>query len=429
MIAVTAVLLLTAAAPAQDTLRLAELHAAAAAQDARARQLLLGDDAHALRLENVRTGRLPRLSVRGEATHQSDAAALPLRLPDIEIPQSPRDRYQVAVEADQLVYDGGTLRRREAVERARHAEARAELAATLYALRAEVDEAFFGTLLLQSQEEEVRLLLADLDARLAEVRAQHRAGAALPGDTAAVVAERLRAGQSLAEVAAGRDALLAVLSSLAGRPVGGEDRLAVPGLGPVVARARERGVAAALRARPEFARFGLLRERLEREAEVVAAATRPQLRAFGQAGVGRPGPFQPFGDEVNEFWLVGVRLQWQPWTWGAAGRDRELLRVQQEVARTEEAAFAARLERRAETELHTILRLEAALETDERIIELRAQVERQARRQFAERVLTASTYLTARTDLFEARLARQRHRIELERARARYLGTLGIPLP
>ena len=42
--------------------------------------------------------------------------------------------------------------------------------------------------------------------------------------------------------------------------------------------------------------------------------------------------------------------------------------------------------------------------------------------------ITPAAYVDARTDLQEARIARQRHRVELERARARYLTTLGIEI-
>ena len=73
-------------------------------------------------------------------------------------------------------------------------------------------------------------------------------------------------------------------------------------------------------------------------------------------------------------------------------------------------------------------RLQAAIQTDEQIIALRAQVERQARAQLAERAITPAAYVDVRTDLKEARLAQQRHRVELARARAQYLTTLGIPL-
>ncbi|HEX8694123.1 MAG TPA: TolC family protein [Longimicrobium sp.] len=420
--------LLLATLPAPDTLRLPELQDAALARDPRAAQLALQEAAAGLRLGNLGAQRLPQLALRGEGTRQSDVTTIPIRLPGVQAPEPPRSRYQAALNVDQLVYDGGAIGRRREVERARLAEEQAGVRAALFALREEVTEAFFAAFLLQERQAEVGALIEDLEARLATVRSGVRAGAALPGDTAAVQAELLRARQLRAEAAADRRAALAVLAELTGRPAGEGDVLALPALGGAVARVRAAGGAAGVRDRPEYARFERTRERLRREAGVVAARTRPQVQAFGQLGLGRPGPFLLFDDGVNDFWMVGIRAQWQPWTWGTDRRERELLRVQQQVAATEEAAFTARLERQVQDELAAMERLEAALESDERIITLREQVERQARRQFEERVITADQYVDVRTDVFEARLARQRHRVELARARARYLTTLGVEL-
>jgi outer membrane protein TolC len=412
----------------EDTLRLSALQDAATARDPRAGQYPMQVEAHDLRLRNLQTERLPQMRAHAEGAHQSDVPTLPLGLPGMEIPEAPRTRYQASLVADQLIYDGGVLAGREAVERARHEEVEAELRATLHPLRTEVNETYFSALLLQVQDREVRLYLADLEARLAEVRSHVAAGAALPGDTAAIEAERLRALQSLDGIAASRAAALAVLSDLTGYSIGESDILAVPDLEGVAARAEAAGGPAVLRERPEFARLARTSERLEREAELMATRTRPRIQTFAQAGIGRPGPFQLFEDELNGFWQVGARLEWRPSTWGANQRERELLRIQQQVVQTEVAALAARLEREVQADLHAMDRLARALEMDERVVALREQVERQALRQFEERELTASQYLSARTDVLEARLGLERHRIELERTRARYLTTLGIPL-
>ncbi|HEX6080694.1 MAG TPA: hypothetical protein VF197_13765, partial [Methylomirabilota bacterium] len=72
----------------------------------------------------------------------------------------------------------------------------------------------------------------------------------------------------------------------------------------------------------------------------------------------------------------------------------------------------------------------AALGDDERIVTLRAEVERQARAQYDEGAITTPDYVEARTDVLEARLVLERHRVELAQARSRYLTTLGLtPTP
>jgi outer membrane protein TolC len=429
-----ALALLAAPAPAQDTLRLPALQQAALDRDPRARQAALQERATELRLLNLHAERLPALTGRAQATHQSEVPVIPIALPGGAVPpEPPKDQVEARVEVEQLLYDGGVLSRRRDVEQAQLAVERARIAADLQPLRDEVNEAFFTAFLLQERAAEISTLLEDLDARLKMLRAQVLNGAALPGDTAVVTATALKAMEDRAEVLAGRRAALGRLSVLTGTEVSERDVLALPQLADAVEGVRgaagsaAAGAAPIPAARPEYAVFAGRRERLSRDEAVITARTRPQLSAFAQVAVGRPG-FAQFERELHDYWLAGVRMRWAPFNWGTSGRERALLEVQRQIVDTEEAAFTARLQRQVQDELADMERLETALGTDERIIALREQVERQARAQLEERAITAAAYVDVRTDLQDARLARQRHRVELARARAGYLTTLGIEL-
>lgn len=413
-------------ADAQDTLRLPVLQEAAVRQDPRAVQLLLQETATELRLRTLAAERLPSLTVRGDASHQSEVPGIPIELPDAQVPQPPERRYEAALEVEQLLFDGGVLSRRRAEEQARLRSERARIAAALHPLRSEVNQAFFRSLLLQSRIEEATLLIADLEARLELIRTQVREGTALPGDTAVVRAEMLRAEQNLDEAATDRRAALAILARLTDMRITDGDVLEVPDLEEAVRRIQSavEPTDSALRIHPRYAAFEAEREQLRQQSLVLRSQTRPQVSAFGQLAYGRPG-LKQFTDEFHEYWLAGVRLRWQPWNWGSNGRDREVLRIRQEIVRTEEAAFAEQLRREVEDEVQTVERLESAIAIDERIIALREQVERQARAQLTERAITPAEYVDVRTDLQEARLALRRHRIELAQARAQYLTTLG----
>jgi len=406
---------------AQDTLRLSELHDAALRRDPRTAQAALQLQATELRLRNLVAERLPQLGLRAEATHQSEVAAIPIQLPGGGAPPTPpRDRWEVAAETQVLALDGGLNARRREAERAQLEVVRAQLAATLYPLRMEVNEAFFAAFMLQERLRESATLVEDLEARLRTVREQVRAGAALPGDTAALLAAILRTEQDREQLAADRRAALGVLGSLTGRAATTADVLALPSLDHAT-RLRPTDT------HPQYAVFAAQRARLERDAAVIAARNRPQLSAFGQLAFGSPG-FSQFDTNPHEYWSAGVRLRWAPWDWGTGRRDQQVIRLQQQVIGTEEAAFTERLRRQVADEMEAITRLRAALVTDERIIALRAQVERQASAQFRERAITADQYVDARTNLQEARVARDRHRVELARAQASYLTTFGMEL-
>src|SRR5690606_25129589 len=148
--------------------------------------------------------------------HQSEVPAIPVRIPGTEIPQPPKDRYEATLGLEQLLFDGGALRRRRDAEESRLRAERARIVAALHPLRMEVSEAFFGAFLHQERRARVGVMIEDLEARLALLRARVGAGAALPGDTAQIRAELLNAMQEAAAAEADRIAALEVLGELAG---------------------------------------------------------------------------------------------------------------------------------------------------------------------------------------------------------------------
>ncbi|HEX6668965.1 MAG TPA: TolC family protein [Gemmatimonadales bacterium] len=420
-----AALVVPGVAQAQDTLGLPAVQEAALRADPRGRQRELLRAATDLRQAVIGADRLPRVSVSGYASHQSDVTRPSLGVPGLEIPELPKDRWQTTLDLEQPLYDGGDVGRRRAVEAARHAESEAAVDVALYELRSEVNAAFYSAFLLDRRAREFEALVTDLEARLAAVRARVDAGAALGRDAAEVEAELVRAQLRRDEARASRRAALAILSDLTHAPVDTGSVLLLPEGQPELSEPTEPAALAALRRRPEFEQLRRSRLRLEREMEATSVENRPRLFAFGQAGVGLPGLDQ-FRRSSDAFWQAGVRLEWRPWTWRSAGRRAAALRLQQEVLETEESALGRRLARAVATDLEDIARLKAALGDDQRIVELRTEVERQARAQYDEGAITTPEYVEARTDVLEARLEQERHRVELAQARSRYLTTLGI---
>jgi outer membrane protein TolC len=180
-----------------------------------------------------------------------------------------------------------------------------------------------------------------------------------------------------------------------------------------------------LRARPEYAQFASTRQRLAREGDLIAARALPAVSAFARLGYGKPG-LDLLSTKFDTYWLAGVQFQWTPITWGTTDRAREALVLQQRIVSTNEAAFTESLRRSVQDDLQAMDRLEVALASDDRIIALREQVERETRVRLQEGTVTAADFVARSTELFQARLARASHRVALAQARAQFLTTLGV---
>ena len=410
-------------AQTSDTLRLPALQAAAAARDPRAQQLALLAAQSELRLRTIDADRLPALTVNGLAQYQSDVARIPIAVPGgARVPVPPHETYDARVDAQQRLLDP-TLGTRRAVERAQLAESQARVRTTLFTLRQSVNDAFFTAARLQAQRGDVETSITDLEAQLVVAARRVRLGAALPSDTATLKAELLRRRQALAEIDANRAAALEILGELTGARIASNAVPSLPELAAEVVRARA-GIDQ-LRSRPEYEQFARTRELITQQERAASAADKPRVAAFGRAGYGQPG-LNPLNDRFDSYWLGGVRLDWTPWSWGTTRRQREVLALQRQIVASEESAFAEGIRRAIAQDAATIDRLEAALATDEQIIELREGVARETRLRFQEGVVTSAEYVDRQTDVLNARLARAAHRVELALVRARFLTTVGI---
>jgi outer membrane protein TolC len=405
------------------SLDLGTLQQAAIDTDPRMQQLQLLLSQSELRLRNISAQRLPTIALDGQVQYQSDVAHLVPPPPGIgTLFAPPKDTYDAGVRVEQRLHDA-TVPAQDALERAQLVESQARVRSTLFALRQQVNDAFFSAAALQARAGALAATIADLTARLDETAARVREGTALSADAAAIEATLLQRQQDADDLRSSRRAALDRLSTLTGRSIADSDTLTLPALAAAVAQARTSP--GALRARPEFDQFNRTRDRIARQQELTAAQEQPRLSAYGRVGYGQPG-LNFVRDAFQTYGLAGIRLQWNAWTWGAGDREREALRIQQQIVEADEAAFSKQLVTSTHNDQAAIDRLERALAADERIVALREQVERSTLLRLQEGVITASEYLDRSTELLQARFARAGHEVELAQAGARLLTTLGL---
>jgi outer membrane protein TolC len=408
-----------------DSLSLATLRADALRIDPRQRQLALQSRATALRLQNIDAERRPSLALDGQAQYQSEVTRIPVSVPNLTIPLPPHDTYDAHLGVQQSIFDPSVTARRN-VERAQLAESQAETRTTLFALRQELNEAFYTAAIVTERFAEIDGAITDLSARLKETVIRLREGTALPGDTATIAATLLQRRQDRIQLEGDRSAALARLSELVGHPVTDRDTFIIMNDSATVA-AVWRSIDT-LRARPEFAQFAASRDRIASQIAVEAAQEKPRVSAFGRVGYGKPG-LDMLSNDFQTYWLAGVQVHWAPWTWGTTSRDRQINEIQREIVTTNEEAFQRSLRRGVEQSIATMARLDSTLALDDQIVANRERIDAETRAKLREGVVTAADYVDKSTDLLVARLTRIQHRVELAQARTTFLTTLGVEVP
>jgi len=230
----------------QNTLTLQDCYRLAGANTAISQNPQLLDQLTDLRLQNIQAGRLPAVQWNAKATWQNEIFGLPFELPGTDV-NIPLYSVQTNLETSYLIYDGGLAEARKVVEKAKLATDRQAVAVELNKLKDQVNQFFFGALLLQEQGRLLEVTRGDLAAKAAQLEAGVRHGAVLESDLKKVQVEQLRLRSKIEETGSDHRAMLAVLGSLTGQDLDENTRLELPDQQPAVISQQLQ--------RPEWAHF------------------------------------------------------------------------------------------------------------------------------------------------------------------------------
>ena len=366
------------------------------------------DRAAELLRANTGRGLWPQVQLTGQAAWQSDVTRVPLELPGMVIPTLDRDQYRLVAEVAQPLTDGLRVRRQEMLLRAGSAVESGELSVSLYGLREQVAQLYFGILLQDAYLRQLDFLEKDLREGLARIRAAIDNGTALRSQADLLQAELLTLDQHKRSRTAARQALTDMLSAWVGRPLGDSTRFAlppVPDLPDAIAR-------------PELRLLDLQRQQLDAEKAVLETTRLPRVQAFVQGGYGRPG-LNMLDNGFDLFWLGGIRVGWNLSRLYTLANDKELLAVRRRKLDIRQETFQFHT-RQQLVRLHgEIEGLEALLRNDDAILALRENIIATGREQLGQGVITSLEYLSL---VKAADLARQERVLhDLQRRHAAWL--------
>lgn len=179
-------------------------------------------------LSNASKGNLPQINISGKASYQSDATTFPIDIPGIGIKGLPKDQYQALIEVQQNIWDGGQIHHQKKEIKAVSQENKYQLDVSMYALNEQVNQVFFGILLLNEQLHQNALLHDNLQRNLKNIEAYRNNGIANDADVDAVKVEILNTKQQRIQLSENRKAYLRMLSLLTGKQMDEQIQLVVP---------------------------------------------------------------------------------------------------------------------------------------------------------------------------------------------------------
>lgn len=364
-----------------------------------------------LRLKNIDASRLPSVEWKGKATWQNEIFGLPFEFPNVDF-SIPLYNIQTNLEASYLLYDGGLADARKKVEQTRFATDKQSVAVELNKLKDQVNQVFFGALLLQEYAASLALTRKDLAAKTKQLAAGVRHGVVLESDLKKVQVEQLKIESKIAELQSDRRAMLAVLGSLTGQELAADAGLKAPGFDVLRPSGETR--------RPELALFDLQKQQVLANEDLITANWKPKVALFAQAGAGYPDPLNFFDKKISPYFIGGVQFSWKFWDWKQADRERQQLAVQSQLIENQKITFEQNIGHQEGKFLEDVAKIQAQIAADDEIAKLQGEILKQLSSQLEHGVITATDYLLQSNAELQARLNKEAHRIQLAQVQASY---------
>ena len=355
-------------------------------------------------LENAAKGYLPQFALSAKASYQSEVTEIPVKLPGVDLKGLPKDQYQVMLELQQQIWDGGGIRMQKKQTEAEAEINREKLNVDMYSLNSRVNDLYFGILMLDEQLAQNALLQDELGRNFRQITAYVENGIANQADLDAVKVEQLNTRQKRIELTSLRQAYLKMLSLLTGEELAEDTKLMKP-------LESEYSLLNEIR-RPELTWFDAQNNQLGIQEEALKVGYLPRLGLFVQGAYGNPG-LNMLKDEFAPFYIAGVRLSWNFGSLYTLRNDKKVIASNRQQLQTNRDVFLFNTRLQATQQNSDIVSMRKQMQDDEEIIRLRTNIRLAAEAKVANGTLTVTDMLREITSENMARQTKALHEVQL----------------
>jgi outer membrane protein TolC len=338
-------------------------------------------------LDNVAKNKLPRLSLAGQATYQSDVTHLPISLPNVSIEQPSKDQYKLYGEVVQPLTEFKKIDKQKELENNKIDIQKQQNTVNLYEVRQRVAQLYFGMLLSDEQLVQLAISQKDIDAGMEKLGKAVGNGMATTKDLDLLKARRIELDQKAISIRAARTGMQMMLSQFINEPIDESTELEKPEISD-----EYNNVDINALQRPELDLFGLQKESLRVQGELLDMGYKPQVSLFAQGGLGRPG-LNMLSNDLSPYFLGGVRLNWPLNALLTKKNDHELLAVKSDMLDVQKNTFLFNVNLQLKDKLMKISELEELIVADKDLLQLRGNIKTIAQVQLENGIITALDYV------------------------------------
>ncbi len=373
---------------------------------------------NSLKIDNIGVNYLPQISLKGQATYQSDVTKLEINNPMFQAPEISKDQYKLSLDVRQLLFDGGNTSSLKTTESKQVAVDEQKVEVDLFTLKQKINDLYFAILLLQEKKKVNELLVSDLKSRIAETESRIKNETMTVNNLYILQAQMLQTEQEIQNIENDKIGSLKMLSELIGSKISESSVLSKPELQQITYDND-------FSARPEYKLFDYQKDQLNSYTDVVNSRVLPKISAFGQAGYGRPG-LNMLDNSFKPFYMVGLNLTWNPINWNSDNNEKQIYQINQKIVDSQKETFDKNLKVVLEKYKSDVEKYEDLIKKDEELILLREKIVATTYSQLQNGTITSTVYLTELNNKTQSQLMLETHKVQLLQAKINYLTTKGI---
>ncbi len=366
-------------------------------------------------IENARNGLLPQIGLYGQATYQSDVTGLPIKIPGTDITPISKDQYKVYSEVTQVLYDGGATAVSKELAHVTAQQENAQINTEIYKLRENINQLYFGILLINSKLDQIELRKADLQKGLDVTLGAIENGVAYKSNADFFRAELISANQIVTEQTSLRRAYLNMLGVYTGQVYKESTFLVIPEVYETFSESITR---------PEIDQFEFQKQMLGIQSKMIDAKNRPRVGLFVQGGYGRPA-LNFLKNDFVFYALGGLRFSWHLSGLYTAKGEKHLLNNNSKRIDIQKNIFLFHTQLKIAQESELIRKWRDLIEADEEIVVLRNSIKNTAAEQLKSGVKLPADYIREVNAENMARENLSYHKIQLLAAQYSHKVTLG----
>ena len=347
-------------------------------------------------IANASTANLPQVSVTGLATYHTDM----IKGNIASAVDTKNHLYGGMLQVSQSVYDGGAVSSRKKITNADANVSSEQLNVSMYDVNSRVDQMFFGTLLLDEQIKQNKLLQEDLALSRKNIDAMMKNGIANQSDIDAIKVEQLNAEQQMKSMIEQRHSYIMMLGIFIGEKIDDSITFSRPsGDMPESMDVK----------RPELRLFDaqtILQNEREKALDV---NIKPKFGLFVSGLMGNTGL-----DMINKSMLMaGAKLTWNIGGLYTRKNDKRQIEANRQQIESNRQTFLFNTRLQTVGETSVIDDLKEKINTDDAIVILRTNIRSKAERKVENGTLTINEMLRQINAESEAKQAKALHEIQL----------------